>query len=282
MTAASLFRTLHARGGTLLLDEAERFKNSKSPEIDEQVSMLLAGYKRGGSAIRLEPQGDGRFKPTTFSVFGPKAMACISGLPPTLASRAIQITMFRAAPGSRKPVRRIDASPMRWQTLRDALHAVALEYGPRWLELAGYTDVCPPMGGREFELWQPILAIASFMEEAGARGLLKQMQDHALATVEATKDDQTPEADETLLGLMATAAKIGSSPTPGELLDEARKSDPETFRRWSPKGISERYKRYGLRTNKTAGRKVYSTVTLHDLMQIQRNYGIDLGVSQAG
>ncbi len=99
MTAASLFRTLHARGGSLLLDEAERLKQARDPDVGEILSMLLAGYKRGGSAMRLEAVGDS-FRPVTFDVFGPKALACIAGLPPALASRAIPITMFRAAPGS--------------------------------------------------------------------------------------------------------------------------------------------------------------------------------------
>ena len=83
----------------------------------------------------MEPVGDSGFKTVSFDVFGPKALACIAGLPPALASRAIPVTMFRSPPGSEKPRRRIDADPEGWQRLRDELHALALEHGPTWLEL---------------------------------------------------------------------------------------------------------------------------------------------------
>lgn len=93
-TAACLFRTLNDRGGTLLLDEAERLKDA-APEANELRSILLAGYKRGGKANRLEKVGDS-FNTVWYAVYGPKAMACINGLPPALASRCIQLVMFRA------------------------------------------------------------------------------------------------------------------------------------------------------------------------------------------
>ena len=65
--------------------------------------------------------------------------------------------MFRAAPGSDKPRRRIDADAKTWVQLRDDLHALAMGYGLTWIKLAGKTDVCPAMSGRDFELWQPLL-----------------------------------------------------------------------------------------------------------------------------
>ncbi len=76
------------------------------------------------------------FQSVSFDVYGPKALACINGLPPALASRAIPISMIRAAADSPKPRRRIDAHPERWQALRDDLHIMALEHGPRWPELS--------------------------------------------------------------------------------------------------------------------------------------------------
>ncbi len=79
-TAAALFRTLHERGGTLLMDEAERLRET-TPDTAELRSILLAGYKRGGKAIRLEASGE-TFKTREFDCYGPKAIACIGGLPP--------------------------------------------------------------------------------------------------------------------------------------------------------------------------------------------------------
>src|SRR5262249_26264681 len=160
LTCPSLFRTLHERGGTLLYDEAEGLRSS-TPEAGELLSMLLAGYKRGGQATRLEAVGDS-YHTVSFDVFGPKVVACIAALPQTLVSRTIQITMFRSGPDSDKPKRRITEDEATWQELRDDLHVLAVENGPVWRALVRRKDVCPEaINGRNFELWQPILAMAS-------------------------------------------------------------------------------------------------------------------------
>jgi hypothetical protein len=279
MTGPALFRTLHDRGGTLLYDEAERLRQA-SPDQQELVSMLLAGYKRGGQATRLEPVGDS-FRSLAFDVYGPKALACIAGLPPALASRCIPVMMFRAAPDSPKPRRRIDADPAGWQSLRDNLHALALEHGATWLELAQRTDVCPAgADGRSYELWQPLLALAAWVEGHGADGLLRLMQRHALAIVEAGKDDQVPEADEVLLEVLTEQVRCGNQPTPGNILSTAKERDPATFEKWVAQTVSRRLKNYGIPTpKKSHGERRYKDVSLQTLLRIQKHYGIDLGIA---
>ncbi len=276
LSAASLYRTLHDRGGTLLLDEAERLKQTNAPDVGELLSMLLAGYKRGGQATRLEPVGD-TFRTVAFDVYGPKALACIAGLPPALASRTIPIMMFRSPPGSNKPKRRIDAEPHKWQTLRDGLHSLALEHGPAWLELAERDDVCPAMSGRDYELWQPLLSLANWIESNGARGLLALVQNHAQTTIDESRDDATPDHDETLLRLLADAVRIGDTPSAGDILDSAKQQDTRTFDKWTARAVGSHLKRYGLTTNKTGGRRIYGRVTLGDLQQIQTTYNVELG-----
>ncbi|MCE5268284.1 MAG: hypothetical protein LLG00_10410 [Planctomycetaceae bacterium] len=280
MTGAALFRTLHAQGGCLLLDEAERLRNTQDPATAEILSMLLAGYKKGGTATRLEPVGDSGFKTLSFDVFGPKALACIAGLPPALASRAIPVTMFRSPPGSEKPRRRIDANPEEWQELRDALHSLAMEHGATWLELPSRSDVCPMMSGRDYELWQPLLALASWIESHGARGLLKLLQEHAMATIDAGRDDTTPDSDETLLRILTDEVRVGTIPTPGDILAKAQAIDAAGFKTWKARGVSEHLKRYGAVTHKSCGRKVYGRVTLESLRAIQASYGVDLGFDE--
>jgi len=279
LSAASLYRTLHDRGGTLLLDEAERLKQTNAPDVGELLSMLLAGYKRGGQATRLEPVGD-TFRTVAFDVYGPKALACIAGLPPALASRSIPVMMFRSPPGSDKPKRRIDAEPHKWQALRDGLHALALEHGSAWLELAGRDDVCPAMSGRDYELWQPLLSLAAWVESHGAGGLLALMQEHARTTIDESRDDATPDHDETLLRLLTDAVRIGDVPSAGEILDAAKGRDARTFDKWTARAVGSHLKRYGLTTNKTGGRRVYGRVTLSDLQQIQTTYNVELGFDE--
>ncbi|MCX7424414.1 MAG: hypothetical protein NTW96_02060 [Planctomycetia bacterium] len=279
MTGAALFRTLHSQGGCLLLDEAERLRNTQDPATAEILSMLLAGYRRGGTATRLEPMGDNGFKTVSFDVFTPKALACISGLPPALASRCISITMFRSPPGSEKPCRRIDSDAKGWQVLRDALHSIALEHGESWLDLPSRTDVCPAMSGRSFELWQPILSIASWLESRGVRGLLGLLQEHALASIDAGKDDATPDHDETLLRILAERRAALDMPQPKEILEAARELDQVSFRQWSPKGVATVFRRYGVTPSTLHGRKVYRT-DLAELARIQTTYGLSLGIEE--
>ncbi len=276
LSAAALFRTLDSRGGTLLYDEAERLKDS-TPDISEINAMLLAGYKRGGRATRMEPAGD-TYKPVDFDVFGPKALACVKGLPAALSSRCITVMMFRARKDSPKPRRRIDAYLSRWQALRADLHAMGLDYGPVLLKLAGRDDVCPAMSGREYEIWQPLLALAAWVEDCGAAGLLKLMQDYAVAAIEAGREEQTPDCDEALLRGLAGLIQMGRSPIAKEVLAEAVEQEAPMFARWSAKGVANALRRYGIETRKTHGRRAYGHVTVDDLRRVQAAYNMDLGV----
>lgn len=272
MTGPALFRTLHNQGGTLLLDEAERLRES-SPDVGELRSMLLAGYKRGGRATRLEGE---HFQTKEFDVYGPKALACIAGLPPALSSRCIPVMMFRAGPGSVTPRRRIDADPNKWQLIRDDLHVIALEHGSTWLELAQRVDVCPRMTGRHFELWQPLLALAAWLEESGASGLLKLMQQHALTTIEAQEDDQIPVADVLLLRTLSDCALAGNEPTCTVLLNRAKKTEPDLFRRWTATGVGKALCRYDIKTRHSGDRQFRDV--LPQLARVQSHYDIDLGI----
>jgi hypothetical protein len=227
----------------------------------------------------LEPAGDG-FQTREYEVYSPKALACINGLPPALASRCIQFIMFRAAPGSEKPKRHIDADPKLWADLRDDLHALAL--GPMGLAvqtLSQIKDFCP-FSNRNYELWQPLMALAAWVDEAGERGLLAMIQEYATNLIESSTDDATPDADETLLRILASEVIAGHAPTPGEILAEAKKAESEMFQRWQTRTVSNALKRYGLLTNRSNGERVYGSVTQADLRRVQRSYSLDLGVGE--
>ncbi len=275
MTGPALFRTVHHRGGTLLLDEAESLR-SDNPETIALRSMLLAGYKRGGRASRLEPVGD-IYKMRQFDVYCPKALACIAGVPPALSSRCIQIPMFRASQDSAKPRHRIDDEPHRWQDIRDGLHATVLEHGRSLRSLPQREDVCPALNSRPYELWQPLLSLAGWFQEHGALGLLPLMQHHALHCVEATRDDSIPDAEEVLLRFLADQLRLGERPRAIDLLRIAAEQEPMVFRSWSPGGVAMVFKRYGIQVHRSHGRKVYREEALLQLMRVQNSYGIDLG-----
>lgn len=276
----ALFRSLHGNGGVLLLDEAERLRDARSPEVTELMSSLLAGYKRGGCATRCEAQGDGKFDITQFQVFGPKALASINEIPPALASRCIPVQMFRSPPGSEKPKRRVTQDRARWQEIRDSLYSLGLEYGSEWLALPGRYDVVPPMSGRHLELWQPLLAIAAWFEAKGVNGLLGLLQNYAIQSIESNHEASTPPDDELLLRTLVEKMVEGKYPTASELLDAVTHKEPSLFRNWSARAVSSRMKRYGLLTSKSNGVKIYKPAPT-DLARIQAAYGIDLGHESA-
>jgi hypothetical protein len=273
----ALFRSLHAFGGVALLDEAERLRESRSPEVQELLSSLLAGYKRGGCATRCEAAGDGQFVMRHFNVFGPKALACINELPPTLATRCLSVPMFRSPPGSPKPKLRVEADAQRWQVLRDALHILAMEHGSEWLALPTRQDVVPEMSGRNFELWQPLLSIAAWLEDNGVRGMLDTLRRHALLLIESSREAATPPIDEALLQALARAVGSGIAPTVGELLATVSEADPSLFRYMSPHTAAARLRRYGLKSRPSNGRHLWDPPAAV-LLRVQESYGIDLGL----
>ncbi|MCX7428783.1 MAG: hypothetical protein NTW96_24545 [Planctomycetia bacterium] len=274
ISSAALFRTLHDRGGVVLFDEAEQLRRSNDPGVGELLSMLLAGYKRGGRALRLEKVGDG-FQTVAFEVYGPKGVACTAGLPPALSSRAITIPMFRAAADSPKPRRRLGDGGGRWQALRDDLHCVALEHGLAWQTLSRNVDACPSMSGRDFELWQPIMAIGQWLEDRGAAGLHGLLVEHAARSIDAAGDDAVPDADVVLLRALHAALRNFETPTAKELLVRAQESEPTVFAKWSAKAIGTHLGRYGVKTTKTHGRRVFRP-ELPEVERIAGVYGIDL------
>jgi hypothetical protein len=210
-----------------------------------------------------------------FSVFGPKALACINELPPTLATRCIAVPMFRSPPGSMKPRLRVEADAERWQMLRDALHILAMEHGSEWLDLPARQDVVPEMSGRNFELWQPLLSIAAWLEDRGARGLLDLLRRHALLLIESSREAATPPDDEALLRALARAVGSGIAPTAGELLATVSEADLSLFRHWSPRAVAAHLGRYGVRSRKCNGRHIFEP-SPGDLLRVQQSYGIDL------
>ena len=289
MTAPCMFRTLHDRGGTLLLDEAERLR---SPEAVELRSILLSGYKAGNPAHRLERAGD-EFRRVSFDVFGPKAIAAIASLPEALESRCIRLMMFRAPKDSPVARRRIDEDRSLWAGLRDDLHAFALTKGCELVELAKRADLCEEFGGRDYELWQPLIVLAHMIEGAGVADVVSTIKDFAQSLIESRIDDQTPEADEILLRTLAalvqgekeietpTGKKITlalHNKTPGDILKMVRDQHDFMFRSWSPKGVSNALARYGIRAKKVHGRRTYRYVTFDQFRRVEERYGLDLGL----
>ncbi|MEM9368997.1 MAG: DUF3631 domain-containing protein [Planctomycetota bacterium] len=265
-TAANVFRSLHARGGTLLLDEAERLKDDRSPEVAEITSILLSGYRRGGRANRLEPFGDS-FRSVSFDVYSPKLLACIRGLPPALSSRCISVRLSRAAAGSPRAGRSLDDSPQEEQRIRDLLHCWMLENAAR---LSETTPPVSTLANRDAERWEPLFRIASLSNDSKMVGFIVE---HAARQLEFDAEDATPEADPSLL--TALYELVGSTPrvTPGDVLEAAKDIDPDAFEEnWNARRVSAVLRRYGFRSTRSNGKRVYR-MTAAEVAAIAQRYG---------
>jgi hypothetical protein len=97
VTPAALFRSIELWHLTLCIDEAQDLINSNTETGQAIYACLLAGYKRGISALRAGDKTDG-FTPEAFNLFGFKAFSGTRLVLDTLESRSIAFDMRKAKP----------------------------------------------------------------------------------------------------------------------------------------------------------------------------------------
>ena len=272
-TAANLFRSLHARGGTLFLDEAERLKDDRSPEMAAISSILLSGYRHGGRASRMELIGDS-FKSVSFDVYGPKLLACIRGLPPALASRCISIRLTRATAGSPAAARSLNDSPEDEQRIRDMLHCWMMEHSAKLIDTPAPAST---LANRDAERWEPLLRIAAM---TGQDELVSCLLDHAARQIENDTEDATPEADPSLLSALFQLTSTTPRVTPGDVLAAAKDIDEEAFDdNWNARRVSHVLRRYGFRTERNNGKRIYRLLASH-VESVAKRYGYSVEESE--
>ena len=130
------------------------------------------------------------------------------------------------------------------------------------------------------EVWRPILALAKMIEDSGAEGLLDLVKEHARKSVALISEDTIPESDEILLSLLKEL--LDDEPlgvTASRLLEKAKEQEPAMFNVFSPRGIGEVLKRYGIKSHRKGGKRPYQP-TEKQLLAIQESYGIELGIEK--
>lgn len=92
LSVAVMFRVIEKHRPTLLADECDGWIRDN----DELRSLLNAGHRRGGQALRCEGEKN---EVRAFNVFAPAVLCGIGSLPGTLHDRSIVIRLERAKPG---------------------------------------------------------------------------------------------------------------------------------------------------------------------------------------
>jgi hypothetical protein len=186
--------------------------------------------------------------------------------------------MTRAPEGSPASRPQLIEADSQWEVLRDDLHAFALTNGAAALQLAQRRDLCT-FGNRDYELWQPLLALAALFEKAGVVDLVPTVREAAEFARESRERASQPSADVLLLQYLAEAMRAGCQRrlTPKGLLEDVQRDQPDVFEGWGPERVASTLLRYGLRTVKSNGVRTYGRVTTVDLRRVQELYGLDLG-----
>lgn len=185
-----LFRSVEANCRTMVIDEAEKLMNPK-PGTDEHQMMLIAnsGYKAGIGVEISEPDplNKGGWMPVSFDIYGPKVFASIAELHYVLASRCIHIPCLRATAEELAEAKIRDLSSNRHKEapliadIRDRLHVWALlhfqEIHRIYAEELADSEGLEHLRGREREMWMPLLAIATYLDNLRTGGdLVKEAE----------------------------------------------------------------------------------------------------------
>ncbi len=137
---------------TLLLDEVDTVFAAKSGERFEGLRAILnSGNRRGSPVARVKMDGRRR-SVEYFDVFGPKVLAGIGDLPPTVADRAIPIRMKRRAPHE-------DVERFRLRDAKIDASAITLDRTGLVFDVER-TQIPPQLPDRAADSWEPLLAIA--------------------------------------------------------------------------------------------------------------------------
>lgn len=268
-TAATVFRAVHAIGGTFLFDEAETLGVPSESKMD-LLAIVNSGYKKGGTANRCA--GDDH-RVEQYDTYGPKAFASIKDLPPALASRCLRFQMLRR-PACVAPVERRGDT----QAIRDRLMAMALDHGPRLLELAARPVRVPGVVNRDLELWAPLVVIAQLVDEAGAGGVADEVvgfaQDYVQRSADFVADDRHALVLGALLEMLEAPAWADGRFTAGAILAKLKEEEPGEWDGWGSRSITKVCRDYQLAPRKIGGNNFFVGLTVERVRGVMASYGM--------
>lgn len=160
ITPAALFRCIDAWQPTLLIDEADSFMR----ENEELRGIINCGHTRDSAKI-IRVVGDD-FIPTTFDVWGAKALAGIGHLPDTIMDRAITLELRRKL--TNETIERLrHAEPHLFKTLSSKLARFAEDYSNKVSQ--SKPELPDALNDRAQDNWEPLLAVADIAGDSWPR-----------------------------------------------------------------------------------------------------------------
>ena len=151
ITPAALFRSIDAWEPTLLIDEADAFMR----ENEELRGIINCGHTRDSAKI-IRVVGDD-FTPTSFNVWGAKALAGIGHLSDTIMDRAITLELRRKLP--HENIQRLRHAEVHlFKTLSAKLARFVEDYAEKVQEAR--PELPDTLNDRAQDNWEPLFAIA--------------------------------------------------------------------------------------------------------------------------
>jgi hypothetical protein len=175
MNFVGIFRMVEASRCTLLMDEVEHLGGRMRNH--EFRTMLLGGYKKGNYVQRMVRYDHAEdFQPRNYATFSPKMFANITGIDEVLETRCIVIQTQRSANHTLTRTE-VQIDNPEFQQIRDILFVFMMRHWRDIKQAYDETTDAEGIADRDWELWRPILALASYF---GGENLVAKMNALAL------------------------------------------------------------------------------------------------------
>lgn len=185
LTAAATFRVMAKDSPTLLMDEADRYLNSRF----DFASILNCGNSRDGRVLRTAINANGNYggEIVAFSCFGFKAIAGIkaSKISDTLTDRSIVIELVRKTKQMERC--RLKQFKEQCETLRRKLFTLVQQHGADVAKLINKGDMVFPdeLNDRQVDNIEPLWAIAECCADPRTVEKIKEASRRVLTKTEA-------------------------------------------------------------------------------------------------
>jgi hypothetical protein len=185
---ASIIRSIDMNGSAICIDEAEGYSKARDEDSQRVLTLLNTGYKRGGGDEKCEQDPRTKqWRSTFFDAYSPKALAGIRSLDPTLVTRCIPIVMVRSQNRELKN-REIGDRDGDFADIRSMIYPAMLQSFKSIVKTSEHISHSD-LSGRDWELWRPILTLASLSDPTD--GLLTRMKVLATELQDEKKDMDT-------------------------------------------------------------------------------------------
>ena len=159
-SAAAIYRVIQERRSTLIVDEFEGH-SVKDPDKLQILTILNAGFQKGLTIPRMDMKGN-RASLLESSPYGPKTIAAIDSLYETLRNRSHLIRSIRTL-NREKSNREVDINDPQWQSIRDDLYLLLVNYFNEVKELSNEKYDDWDLDSRDLNKAKPILTVIKFI-----------------------------------------------------------------------------------------------------------------------